>query len=121
MDTLKFKNDGLLRKRLMVPEGMSHPAKGHLGLWETIIQKYTRPGDTILDPMAGVGSTLLAALMGRNSLKTEIVVTANLREWRYILRLRTASRAHPQMREVMLMLLKQLRHDLPVLFEDIPI
>lgn len=36
-----------------------------------------------------------------NSLKTEIVVTANFREWRHILKLRTAPTAHPQMREVM--------------------
>ena len=35
-----------------------------------------------------------------NSLKTEIVVTMNLREWRHFFKLRTASRAHPQMREI---------------------
>ena len=36
-----------------------------------------------------------------NSLKTEVVMTANLREWRHFFRLRTAQAAHPQMREVM--------------------
>lgn len=54
-----------------------------------------------------------------NSLKTEVVVTANIREWRHILRLRTAKDAHPQMRALMLGLLKQLKEKLPVLFEDI--
>ena len=47
-------------------------AKGHLGLWEAIIEKYTQPGDTILDPMAGVGATLTAALMGRNVMCNEM-------------------------------------------------
>lgn len=54
-----------------------------------------------------------------NSLKTELVITANIREWRHIMRLRTASDAHPQAREVMTMGLGQLQDKLPVLFNDI--
>lgn len=54
-----------------------------------------------------------------NSLKTEIIVTANLREWRHILRLRTASDAHPQMRELMRPLLDELKKKIPVIFDDI--
>ena len=69
---MRLKNDKRLRDRFMVPESYTHPAKGHLGLWEAIIQKYTQPEDTILDPMAGVGSTLLAALMGRNVVCVEL-------------------------------------------------
>lgn len=56
-----------------------------------------------------------------NSLKTEIVTTANIREWRHILRLRAAKNAHPQMRELMVKLLRELRLRLPVLFDDIPL
>lgn len=56
-----------------------------------------------------------------NSLKTEIITTANIREWRHILRLRTAKSAHPQMREVMTGLLREFRERLPVLFDDIPL
>lgn len=56
-----------------------------------------------------------------NSLKTEIVATANIREWRHILKLRTAPSAHPQMRQLMIPLLMDLRAILPVLFEDIPL
>ncbi|HAV10514.1 MAG TPA: FAD-dependent thymidylate synthase [Dehalococcoidia bacterium] len=52
-------------------------------------------------------------------LKTELVVTANLREWRHILQLRTARDAHPQMREIMIPLLAELTQRLPVFFEDI--
>jgi thymidylate synthase (FAD) len=54
-----------------------------------------------------------------NSLKTEVIVTANLREWRHILRLRTSSAAHPQMREVMVPLLTELKEYLPVIFGNI--
>ena len=54
-----------------------------------------------------------------NALKTEIVVTANLREWRTILKQRTSNKAHPQMRDLMLPLLDYLKKVLPPFFEDI--
>lgn len=54
-----------------------------------------------------------------NSLKTEIVVTMNLREWRYFLKLRTSERAHPQMREITIPLLKQFKELIPIIFDDI--
>lgn len=54
-----------------------------------------------------------------NSLKTEIVVTANLREWRHIFKLRCSPKAHPQMRELMIPLLSETRSRIPVLFEDV--
>ena len=54
-----------------------------------------------------------------NSLKTEIVVTANLREWRLIFKQRTAPEAHPQMRELMCPLLDRLKKEIPVIFSDI--
>lgn len=54
-----------------------------------------------------------------NSLKTEIVVTANIREWRHIFKLRTAQAAHPQIRVLMIPLLKELRKLVPSLFDDI--
>jgi thymidylate synthase (FAD) len=54
-----------------------------------------------------------------NSLKTEIVTTANFREWRHILKLRTAKVAHPQMREIMEPLLVELKTIVPVIFDDI--
>lgn len=53
-----------------------------------------------------------------NSLKTEIVMTANLREWRTVFELRTSTAAHPQMRELMVPLAKRFSEEIPVLFED---
>lgn len=54
-----------------------------------------------------------------NSLKTEVIMTANWREWRHFLTLRTAPDAHPQIREVAIPLLKELHEKIPVLFDDI--
>lgn len=54
-----------------------------------------------------------------NSLKTEIVMTANLREWRHFLKLRTSPAAHPQIREVAIPLLNEFKVLIPVMFDDI--
>ena len=51
-----------------------------------------------------------------NSLKTEVVVTANIREWRVIFKQRTAKAAHPQMRELMCPLLDELKNYNPCYF-----
>lgn len=53
-----------------------------------------------------------------NSLKTEIVVTMNLREWRHFIKMRTATAAHPQMRQVANMILNELRNAIPVIFDE---
>lgn len=53
------------------------------------------------------------------SLAAEMVVTANLREWRHILRLRTSSKAHPQMLQIADMIYAVFKAKLPVLVEDI--
>lgn len=54
-----------------------------------------------------------------NSLKTEIVVTMNLREWRHFFKLRTSKYAHPQMREISVPLLKKMSAMLSPVFDDI--
>lgn len=54
-----------------------------------------------------------------NSLKTEVVMTANLREWRHFFRLRCAKAAHPQMREIAIPLCKELQKKLPIIFDDV--
>ncbi|WP_196037123.1 FAD-dependent thymidylate synthase [Anaerotruncus colihominis] len=54
-----------------------------------------------------------------NSLKTEVVMTANIRGWRHFLKLRCSSAAHPQMREVALILLDKVHSLIPVCFDDI--
>lgn len=51
-----------------------------------------------------------------NSLKTEIVVTMNCREWRHFFSLRDDSHAHPQMREIATPMHKEFQNRVPVLF-----
>ena len=53
------------------------------------------------------------------SLKTEIVMTCNLREWRWVFRKRWDQTAHPSMREIMVPLLEDFKKQIPVLFEDV--
>ena len=53
-------------------------------------------------------------------LKAQIGVTANFREWRHFLRLRTSPKAHPQMREIAEMIRKELLKISEVCFNDIP-
>ena len=55
------------------------------------------------------------------SLKTEITVTANYREWRNFFKLRVPMSAHPQMREITIPLLKELKERIPVVFDDIEV
>ena len=56
-----------------------------------------------------------------SSTKTDIVVTANYREWRNVFNLRTPISAHPQMRQIMIPLLEDLQNRLPIIFDDIKI
>lgn len=52
-------------------------------------------------------------------LKTELIMTANLREWRHFLRLRASAGAHPQMRDLAIQLRQQLREAVPVVFDTL--
>ena len=51
--------------------------------------------------------------------KTEVVMTANIREWRHFFKLRATRTAHPDMRRLALMTLKKFKEAVPVVFDDI--
>ena len=54
-------------------EAIAHPAKAYTDVLEWIIKRYTKPGDIILDPMAGTGSTgVVVALHGRHAILVDI-------------------------------------------------
>jgi thymidylate synthase (FAD) len=65
----------------------------------------------------------LAPQIARNylpiGLKTEIVATYNMRQWRHFFRMRCSPRAHPQMRELVVPLLLDFRERVPILFDDV--
>lgn len=49
----------------------------------------------------------------------EYVMTANIREWKHILSLRTTKHVHPSIRQVMIPLLKYFKEEMPEIFEEI--
>lgn len=69
---LDLGSDKSLRFRLFTRASLEHPAKLHLGLLQWIVERYTRPGDTIADPMAGIGSTAYAALLQRDVILRDV-------------------------------------------------
>lgn len=57
-----------------------------------------------------------------NAIKTEIVSSFNLREWRHVFKERAVNkRAHPQIREVMIPLLRKMQLEIPIIFDDLQI
>lgn len=74
---------------------------------------------TYLEMIADGVTAQIARSILPNCLKTEIATTANLREWRHILTLRTSRAAHPQIREVMEQAREILKNECPTVFGDI--
>lgn len=73
MDAIRFKSDAARRKRLMVSGAMRHPAKMHMGILDEVVARYgIKPGDWVLDPMAGIGTTAVLALYGINVCLVEL-------------------------------------------------
>ena len=86
------------------------------GIWEDAMRAAEDAYFRMLD--AGASPQEARSILP-NSLKTEIVATMDLREWRHFFKLRTAPAAHPQMREVACALLADFQQKVPVLFDDI--
>ena len=70
--------------------------------------------------MLELGATpQIARSVLNNSTKSDINVTMNLREWRHFFELRCDSPAHPQMRELVIPLLKEMSKVIPIVFDDL--
>lgn len=85
-------------------------------LWQVSCEKAE---ETYFKLLSSGGKPEEARSVLPNSLMTEIIMTANLREWRHFFKLRTAKTAHPQMRELTIPLLKDLKQLIPIIFDDI--
>ncbi len=55
-----------------------------------------------------------------HSTAAEVVMTANIREWKHILNLRCSKHTHPAVRQVLIPLLLKFKEDMPEIFADIP-
>jgi len=72
MTELAYKSDTKHRKQWFTGISFSHPAKMQLSLQIFLIDNFTKPGDVILDPMAGSGTVLVACSMGRHVITVEL-------------------------------------------------
>ena len=87
-------------------------------VWEEAMAAAERAYLTLLD----LGATAQEArAVLPNSLKTELVMTMDLREWRHFFRLRAAAAAHPPLRGGAGPLRRAFREAVPVIFDDIEI
>lgn len=87
--------------------------------WEWAMQKAE---DAYLSLIENGATPQEARSVLPNSVKTEVVMTANYREWRHFFNLRAARAtgpAHPQMEEITVPLLRELTGLIPVVFDDI--
>ena len=60
------------RAAMFPPEASTHPAKANIHLVQAIIEFVSKPDDTLLDIMAGVGTIMVGALIGRKVICVEI-------------------------------------------------
>jgi len=72
VNEIVFQQDTADRKYWFKAASFAHPAKMVLGLQLYLIEHYTKKGDTILDPMAGSGTILVACAIGRNVICIEL-------------------------------------------------
>jgi tRNA G10 N-methylase Trm11 len=60
------------RQGRYVPEAMKHPARMLPQIAAQVIDTYTDPGELVVDPMCGIGTTLVEAVhLGRNAAGVE--------------------------------------------------
>jgi len=103
------------------------------GEYTTYMQDNNNPSDLWHDRMLADEIAYIALLSMKwspqqarsilpNSLKTTIVATTNFRQWRLIFKQRaigTTGRPHPQMLEIMVPLLAEVKQKVPVIFDDL--
>jgi DNA modification methylase len=53
-------------------DSAEHPAKLELRTLRWLIERYSKPGETVMDPMSGIGSVHIGATMGRNTVGCEL-------------------------------------------------
>ena len=54
-----------------------------------------------------------------HSTAAEVTMTADIREWKHILELRTSNKAHPAIRQLLIPLLKYFQKEMPEIFENV--
>ncbi len=102
----------------IIPEYLEYKSEG----WNIWKKSMKQAEDAYFKMLAFELSPQQARAVLPNSLKTEVVMTANLREWRHFFKLRalgTTGKPHPQMLEVAVPLLEDMKNLIPVVFDDL--
>ena len=102
----------------IIPEYLEYKSEGW-NIWKESMKQAEDAYFKMLD--FGLSPQQARAVLP-NSLKTEVVMTANLREWRHFFKLRalgTTGKPHQQMLEVTIPLLKNFKQMIPVVFDDL--
>ena len=102
----------------IIPEYLEYKSEGW-NIWKESMKQTEDAYFKMLD--FGLSPQQARAVLP-NSLKTEVVMTANLREWRHFFKLRalgTTGKPHPQMLEVTVPLLEDFKQMIPVVFDDL--
>lgn len=102
----------------IIPEYLEYKSEGW-NIWKESMKQAEDAYFKILD--FGLSPQQARAVLP-NSTKTEVVMTANLREWRHFFKLRaigTTGKPHPQMLEVAVPLLEDFKQMIPVVFDDL--
>ncbi len=69
---INFPSDVKQREKYFAKADKGHPARANLIMMDWLINKLTKPGDTILDPTSGAGSLMYATLSGGNVVSIEL-------------------------------------------------
>ena len=69
---IRFPPDADYRKHMFPPEVNQHPAKANVYLVQAIIEYVSEPDDILIDIMAGTGTLMVGALVGRSIICIEI-------------------------------------------------
>lgn len=93
-----------------------HPASSNYTIWKLACEQAEQSYLLLLKQKA---TPQEARSILPNSLKTEVVITANPREWLHIFNMRADKAAHPQMRELMIPLQKEFIKRWPAIFGEI--
>jgi|SRR5215831_7180042 len=110
--------DGLeFIKPLKIGEGtVMDPAGINYDIWEESVRNSEEQYFKLLD--LGVRPQEARSVLP-NALASTIVMTGNLRSWRWFFLARTTMEAHPDMRRITIPLLLEFKEKFPLLYEDI--
>lgn len=112
-------------KVIDIQKGME--VEGHLNseqmdnvyaIWEEAMQNAAQSYFAMLE--AGASPQIARSVLP-NSTQASLTMTANYREWRHFFKLRAAKPAHPQMREIVIPLLKEVQSRILIIFDDIEV